>query len=600
MGILHKLVFVLGKLDPENKRWKATQIAKLDDAAMKEEAKRIFRDNYYDYGRKLYLIENSIYGVDIQPIAVQIAKMRFFISLIVDQKIDSDAPNRGVRALPNLETKFVAANTLIGIEKPEQMMLRNPEIDRKEAELRKVREKHFTARTLKSKAKCREDDKRLRSEIAELLKNDGWDNTIAKQLAAWDPYDQNGHAEFFDQEWMFGIIEGFDIAIGNPPYVRVHKQDEAQKELLRLRYKSPVGDFDVYVVFIEKALLILRQSGFLSFITPDKFLIRDYGKEIRKIILENRIIEFYDISRADDAFGASVYPLISLIQKSNIHSQTRIRFAKSIRNMGAPQNEYLYPQSDWQKLNMIELIEESNLKVMKKITNGSTTLDEIVGKDAVFCGTPRARDYYEWSKGLVVRKTSRTPKVIVCSNITPFCIDHNKEIRTLGQRVTGAYFDNSGELIGNSQWSSFLHAPKILIRGNDTRLTAVLDEEPSVFIGVYGIKLTTSSMRLAKYLVAFLNSKLCQWIFLTKNPSLKIGGGFFSINAPQLLSLPLKLPSDTMLKLVGHVVDKINIAKKRNPMVDTNILEREIDKHVYALYDLTPDEIKIVEGVAEK
>ena len=105
-----------------------------------------FEHNELDYGRKLYLIENCIYGVDIQPIAVQIAKMRFFISLIVDQKIDDTQPNRGVRPLPNLETKFVAANTLIGVNRPGQQLLRNREIDAKEVELRRVRERHFLAR----------------------------------------------------------------------------------------------------------------------------------------------------------------------------------------------------------------------------------------------------------------------------------------------------------------------------------------------------------------------------------------------------------------------------------------------------------------------
>jgi hypothetical protein len=98
--------------------------------------------------------------VDIQSIVVQIAKMRFFISLIGSG--GTDAPNLGVR--PPLETKFVAANTLIGIEKPKQMPLHNPQIDAKEAELRRVREKHFIARTLSSKAKCREQDKKLRGE----------------------------------------------------------------------------------------------------------------------------------------------------------------------------------------------------------------------------------------------------------------------------------------------------------------------------------------------------------------------------------------------------------------------------------------------------
>ena len=131
---------------------------KIEDATIRERTVReleqqitgieeAFERNELDYGRKLYLIENCLYGVDIQSIAVQIAKMRFFISLIVDQRVDPIGRNLGVRPLPNLETKFVAANTLIGIEKPKQMTLRNPQIDAKEAELRRVRERHFIART---------------------------------------------------------------------------------------------------------------------------------------------------------------------------------------------------------------------------------------------------------------------------------------------------------------------------------------------------------------------------------------------------------------------------------------------------------------------
>jgi hypothetical protein len=82
---------------------------KIDDVELREQAERAFRDNPADYGRKLYLIQNCIYGVDIQPVAVQIAKMRFFISLIVDQKSTTDeANNYGILALPNLETNFVS------------------------------------------------------------------------------------------------------------------------------------------------------------------------------------------------------------------------------------------------------------------------------------------------------------------------------------------------------------------------------------------------------------------------------------------------------------------------------------------------------------
>ncbi|HLA00287.1 MAG TPA: hypothetical protein VJZ24_01460, partial [Thermodesulfovibrionales bacterium] len=263
MGILHKLVYILGKLDPNNEKWKQKQISKVmevPDTTVRErlieDIEQSFQNNELDYGRKLYLIENCIFGVDIQPIAVQIAKLRFFISLIVDQKISYTSPpiaggavgggNLGIRPLPNLETKFVAANTLIGIEKPQQLLLRNPEIDRKEEELKKVRERHFTARTPKTKEKYRKEDERLRSEIAELLKQDGFTRETTEKLAHWNPYDQNASAAFFDAEWMFGMKDGFDMVIANPPYVR-HESIKALKPKLSKEFGNFFcGTADIY------------------------------------------------------------------------------------------------------------------------------------------------------------------------------------------------------------------------------------------------------------------------------------------------------------------------------------------------------------------
>jgi adenine-specific DNA-methyltransferase len=296
MGILHKLVFVLSKLDPGNQRWKARQLAKaaeIPDATVRErvldDIEQTFGANELDYGRKLYLIENCIYGVDIQPIAVQIAKLRCFISLVVDQKIDPQRDNLGIRSLPNLETRFVAANTLIGLDRPVQQLLRSPDVDVKEAELRRVRERHFLARTPATKAKYREQDANLRTEITELLKNDGWDTATARKLASWDPYDQNASAEFFDTEWMFGETNGFDVVIGNPPYVsaldfaRIY--GDALREQLNVRCEVATGAYDLFVLFMEQGLKLCKELGHLSFITPNKYLSAKYAVGIRGWLL---------------------------------------------------------------------------------------------------------------------------------------------------------------------------------------------------------------------------------------------------------------------------------------------------------------------------
>ena len=285
MGVLHRLVFILGKLDLGNDQWRQRQIARventieraeeIDDSTIRESTLRdlegeiesineAFERNELDYGRKLYLIENCIYGVDIQPIATQIAKLRFFISLIVDQQIDDSRENHGVRPLPNLETKFVAANTLISVDRPLQTQIRSPQIDRKEKELGEVRRRHFTARTPRTKAKYRALDAEIRTEIGELLRDLGFPDETTEKIAHWDPYDQNASADWFDSEWMFGITDGFDVLIGNPPYISHDKIPEQLKNEIRNHYQSYQSFADVYCYFIEKAIDLQNQQGILK------------------------------------------------------------------------------------------------------------------------------------------------------------------------------------------------------------------------------------------------------------------------------------------------------------------------------------------------
>jgi len=226
MGVLHKLVYCLGKLDPDNERWKHTQLAKLDSAPMREELERAFADNNDDYGRKLYLIENCLYGVDIQPIAIQITKLRFFISLVCDQKTNRNKKdNHGIRPLPNLETKFVAADTLIGLPIPEPDLFIKSLIEPIEKEIEAAYHGHFTIQRRDQKLALQRKIKTLRQKLTDTLlgglgANKG--SEVAKKaqhLAEWDPFDPQSSADFFDPHWMFGrsLSEGFGIVIGNPP-----------------------------------------------------------------------------------------------------------------------------------------------------------------------------------------------------------------------------------------------------------------------------------------------------------------------------------------------------------------------------------------------
>ena len=360
MGILHKLVFILGKLDPRNDQWRQRQIAKvnnlidiaeeIDDSTVRRNTIRdleqeknnineAFTRNELDYGRKLYLIENCIYGVDIQPVAVQIAKLRFFISLVVDQRIDDTQENRGVRPLPNLETKFVAGNTLIGVEKPAQLLMRNPEIDRKEAELGGIRRKHFTARTPRTKEKYRDLDKQIRADISQLLKSDGFPSETTEKIANWDPYDQNAVADFFDAEWMFGITEGFDVVIGNPPYVRQEKI-KALKPTFKKHYTCYTGAADLYVYFYERGLQLLSSSGVHTFICSNSWLDVNYGAPLQKYVLDNTAGAVICHSEAEREFeSADINTIVSILHNGTPGADACARFLTFKTFIGDPNLE---------------------------------------------------------------------------------------------------------------------------------------------------------------------------------------------------------------------------------------------------------------------
>lgn len=338
MGALHRLVYLLTKLDPNNVEWKHRQFeaAKRDsekaesmeesgsrEAAIEDVEARLkdieasfdTRHHDLDYARKLYLIENSIFGVDIQPIACQIAKLRFFISLLVDQKSE-----KLIRPLPNLETRIVAANTLIPVEKAKehQFLLGADQVNALREELRRVRHAHFNARTPEAKQRYRERDEAVRAKLAVELEHIGMPNTTARLLASWNPYDQNNHASFFDPEWMFSLspseFTGFDVVIGNPPYVRQEKIKE-QKPAFKKLYDCFSGAADLYVYFYERGIQLLNEGGIFSFITSNKWMRSGYGEKLRVYLKSQtrvrRLIDFGDA----EIFDAIAYPCIALLEK---------------------------------------------------------------------------------------------------------------------------------------------------------------------------------------------------------------------------------------------------------------------------------------------
>ena len=349
MGVLHKLVYIIHKLDPDNVKWKQLQIdatSHIPDVHYREIAiaaiEKDFADNEDDYGRKLYLIENCLYGVDIQPIAIQIAKLRFFISLVCDQRThQNQQENRGIRPLPNLETKFVAADTLIGLKLEKQLDLldefhTDPEITRLEEELHRVRHDHFSATTRQKKLALQQRDSEIRGKLSQKLTEFHYaDKGTSQKLADWNPYNPQQSADFFQPSWMFGqdLAEGFDIVIGNPPYVQIQKFKPQQKELWQQQgFATYAATADIYCLFYERGAMLLRTGGQLCYISSNKWMRAGYGDLLRGFLasqVDTRKV--LDFGMAQNFGAATTYTCIVSFSKRPPSRQTLSCYATDDR-----------------------------------------------------------------------------------------------------------------------------------------------------------------------------------------------------------------------------------------------------------------------------
>lgn len=659
MGILHKLVFILGKLDPRNGQWKERQIVRvqealaaaeqIEDARFREQTigeleqqinsiNDAFERNELDYGRKLYLIEHCLYGVDIQPIAVQIAKLRCFISLVVDQRVDPKADNLGIRPLPNLETQFVAANTLIGIDRPEQQVLRNPEIDRLEEELRRIRDQHFNARTPATKRKCREGDAALRRKISALLEADGFPHETAERLAGWDPYNQNASAAFFDPEWMFGARDGFDIAIGNPPYVR-QEDIKDQKPAFKDHYRCYTGTADLYVYFYERSIRLLKEGGILSFISSNKYFRSAYGEKLRRFLGEDtRVLQIIDFGDAP-VFTAIAYPCIVLIVKDHpaqnharvltwepgppieefpaiftsrsfaiaqkeltadgwrLESQVVLRLLDKLRKAGTPLGEYVKGRFYYgikTGLNEAFVVDR-------------TTRDRLIAEDKssrdVLKPFLRGRDVKRWrvefdgqylikiesseNKSHPWSGKSEKEAEKVFGKTYPAIYDRFKDLRDAlkNRDDQGKYF---WELRSCAYWQEF-EQPKIVIPAIANSVEYAPDAEGYFTNDKTSICVTDE----APFLLGLLNSRLLWW-WIQRTAASK-QGGFYEFKPMYVSQLPIPALSLKEKKPLIGLATKILSAKAADPATAVSALEAEIDQLVYALYGLTKDEIALVE-----
>lgn len=312
MGILQKMVRILEKVDPNSELWKDLQIRKIPSAAIRRIVRNKLDAATVEYARKLGIIQHSIYGVDIQPIAAEISKLRCFLSLVVDEKVDETEDNWAIDPLPNLEFKFVTSNSLISLPREDSVTIDLFGSSDLMERLEQIREDYLQA-SGEEKEILKEQFSDTQNAIFEKeIKGTGkHKDQRAMMLSQWEPF-ADSVTGWFDPKWMFGVDQ-FDVVIGNPPYggdkISIDLKDE-----LKLGSKDPYGAFIARFLPDGKTPSPLGHQGILTFIVSDTFMTIKTHRELREMMMDNYIHKMIRVH--PDTFKATVNTAIIVCERN--------------------------------------------------------------------------------------------------------------------------------------------------------------------------------------------------------------------------------------------------------------------------------------------
>lgn len=569
MGVLQKIVQALQKLDPEAEWWKKRQIDRISNPIVKKQLKEKLEVSGVEYARKIGVIQNSLYGVDIQPVAAEISKLRCFLSLIVDENIDEIKPNRGIEPLPNLEFKFVTADTLIKLpEEKQRSMFDNFE------ELQKLEDfrNEYIQTSGKAKARVKEQFLKVQQKIAKDQNSLFADiNSKAYKLGNWNPF-SNDKSDWFDPKWMFGV-EKFDIVIGNPPYVLLQNTRLSLEEqnILRKNYKTAQYKTDLFHLFFEQGLRCLKDvNAILCYITPNTYLKNKHNNLLREYILKNahvvEVIRFY----VPIFKNASVDNAIIIANtKKEIKSETII--VKDISD-----NNY----SSLFKSPSVSLLQKS-------IMNGEYSFDfDLIGSPLAnsFNNFPTLKDFGRAYFGIQTfdrntfvskdKKNNNYKPVVDGGNVGRYFLKSSKE-----------YVFFSKEAIKSGGNESVYQKERVLVR-QIGKYPEGCYCPPNIYTlnTIYNIFVYDDKINL-KYLLSLINSNTVRYYWIKNFSDNK--ETFPKIKKNPLESIPIPFIKKSEQELFSNLVDYIILIKSNS--TDKTINEQVPNSHIAQLFEEVVD-----------
>ena len=607
-----------------------------------------------EYELKRETIQNCIYGVDIDPGAIEIAKLRLWLALVVDYDLEDIEP------LPNLDYRLMCGNSLLeefegikfynGEEETQATLLPlDPEKQKKVETLKNKVKEYFSVHDDKDKLKKRKeindikdwligtalekrrkdltaqhkgeeakanmlDEKSRKQYLSGFSKWLGSSSNIQKALESLHNPKKEKPFFIWKLEFIDGFEEkgGFDVVIANPPYIRISSISEGEDQMIRSIYKTVFGHYDVYIPFIERGVGLMNKTGTMSYITPNKYLIKRYANKLRPFILENcHLLKLIDTSQAKTFDTASVYPVITILTNRITDEKVYVAilddssFEQFFR--GLYKGGYFLEQDGFKdnKNYIFDIsIQPDSLELFKKILIGGKPLGDYA---RVLTGTPAIEKFYRWKTLLFpedkLPKGKKALKFINVSNVDRYKIEWGKKIRSSGLKLEKPYIIFDDDLIGKNKWSVF-EQRKIVIKGTAKHLTAAFDDVGYANVSLYAVIFNSEHDDKIKnyYHLALLNSVLINFWYCKKFASANLAGNYISFNGVYLEQIPIKNAAIKEQKRLADIVDKILAITKNKDYLENSAkqakvrdYEKQIDQLVYKLYALTPEEIKIVE-----
>ena len=624
LGILQRVFNVIDKLDPKHEYYKNYVIEKLPSGA-KAEFKKLYDAEKFSYAYKLDILQSMIHGVDIQPIAVEVSKLRAFLSLVVDEKKEDEEHNLGIRTLPNLEFQFICANALIGVDfNIKKETFEYNILEGIKEMMTNIAEMFYGASSIEEKEKVKIKFEGFR----EFVKNASFlDKEVRNKILSWSPFD-NKSAEFFSPLVQFGIDRDFDIVIGNPPYIQIQGMAKGLKEMYQnAGYESFKSTGDIYQLFYEKCLSLLSADGVASLITSNKWMRAGYGASTREYFYKNAdVLRIIDLGAG--RFESATVDVNIIFYSKTKEKHTRgersfegVTYSGSLKEIASAEFDAVVSEAgrEWvimsglersifNKISRHKALKDWDIKINYGIKTGyneafiidEKTKERLIKEDKksaeIIKPLVRGRDIKRYSyinSGLYLINTHNGVKE---SNIKPIDINKYKAIKKHLDKFYPQLEKRQDKGVTpynlrNCAYLEEFDKPKLIYPETTISANFYYDED-NFYPDKTNFIMTGKDI---KYIMAVLSSKIGIYGFYNFYSKIKLGSVGFQYRKDALELFPIpEAESKTKNKIV-KLVDEIIELKKHSQ--DSSALEGEVDRIVYSLYGLSDEEIRVIEGV---